>query len=240
MRAATRLAFVILNAARNQYNWDFYANGEVWTVRWAMDNFDGAVIDVGANEGQWASSALPYLGDRPLHCFEIVPEIYDRLRVNLSPIKQVTLNQVGLGDRPGMIEFNHCVTTPEVSSRYEITSTFRSGVIERIAVAVTTGDSYCKSSGIDKIALLKIDVEGMEYEVLAGFSHFLATGRVAAIQFEYGAGYIAGRHYLKDVCDLLTASGYEVFRQYPKGIEPFIYSDLDEDFRARNFVAVRI
>lgn len=238
IRAATRLSVVTLNAVRNQYNWDLAANGETWTLQWALCNQAGAVFDVGSNQGQWAMHALPHTHGRPIHCFEAVPATFEYLQTNLSNADSVSLNSIGLGSKADTVEFDYCPRVSDVSSRYGVPTEFQAGPTERITVKIATGDEYCLARGIDRIAILKVDVEGMEYEVLDGFRWMLGEQKIGVIQFEYGPGYIGARRYLKDVCELLEGAHYKLFRQFPKGLESFTYSETDEDFRARNFVAV--
>ena len=237
VRAAMRTSFLILNAGNNQYNWNFEANGEVWTVKWAVQTYPGVIFDVGSNQGQWAMAALPHIEERPLHCFEAVPETFESLRTNLSGHPTAILNDVGLGSKPGNITFHHSKATPEVSSRYNIADEYQASRDNIVNVQITTGDEYCRSRAVDRIALLKVDVEGMEYEVLDGFRGMLENQRIGAVQFEYGEGYIGGRRYLGDVCELLQRAGYGIFKQFPRGIEPFRYSTKEENFQGRNFVA---
>lgn len=239
VRAASRIGVVVQNAVRNQYNWDFEVNGESLTLEHALRDHNGVVFDIGSNTGQWATQALPRLHGTPLHCFEAIPAIFQQLQANLAGGDEpIYLNNIALGSEVGTVEFNYCHQTPDVSSRYGIPSKYAQGTIERVTAQITTGDEYCEFQGIDRISMLKVDVEGMEYEVLAGFRSMLENRRVGVVQFEYGFGYIGARHYLEDVCALLSRAGYELFRQFPEGLESFTYTEEEEDFRARNFVAV--
>ena len=237
VRAADRVAVVIRNAVENQYNWEFDLNGESLTLERALSEHSGEVFDVGANVGQWAKQALPRLNGRSLHCFEAVPAIFRQLQTNLAGDPRVRINNQALGNEIGEIDFDYCHESPEVSSRYT-SAWYQRTMVERVTARVTTGDDYCTASGIDRIAMLKVDVEGMEYEVLAGFKTMLQNRRISVVQFEYGLGYIGARRYLKDVCELLTGFGYDVFRQFPDGLESYAYREADEDFRARNYVAI--
>ena len=237
VRAADRVAVVIRNAVENQYNWEFDLNGESLTLERALREHGGDVFDVGANVGQWAKQALPRLNGRSLHWFEAVPAIFRELQANLAGDPRVQINNQALGNEIGEIEFDYCHESPEVSSRYT-SAWYQRTTVERVTVPVTTGDDYCAARGIDRIAMLKVDVEGMEYEVLAGFTAMLQNRRFSVIQFEYGLGYIGARRYLKDVFELLSECGYDVFRQFPDGLERFLYREADEDFRARNYVAI--
>jgi FkbM family methyltransferase len=238
MRAADRVAGIVQNAVRNRYNWDIEVNGESLTLEQAVRDHEGAVFDVGANVGQWALQALCRCNGRPLHCFEAIPATFRQLESNLMGAENVQLHNLALGGERGTVDLNYWQATPNVSSRYDVATMYARGTPERVEVEVTTGDHYCASQRIDRIAMLKVDVEGMEYEVLAGFRSMLESRRIGVVQFEYGPGYIGARRYLRDVCTLLNDLGYDLFRQFPDGLESFDYIGEDEDFRGRNFVAV--
>ena len=55
-----------------------------------------------------------------------------------------------------------------------------------IEVQAVTLDGYCSAAGVDRIDLLKIDVEGAEFEVLKGARRLLAERRIAHCVFEWG------------------------------------------------------
>ena len=65
---------------------------------------------------------------------------------------------------------------------------------ERRQVEVQTGDAYCTRHRIERIDLLKIDVEGAEHLVLRGFERMLHERRIEVIQFEYGLANIYTHH----------------------------------------------
>ena len=53
-------------------------------------------------------------------------------------------------------------------------------------VNATTVDLYCEQSGVAEIDLLKMDVEGAEFQVLAGARRMLYERRVRCLTFEFG------------------------------------------------------
>ncbi len=59
-----------------------------------------------------------------------------------------------------------------------------SNSFEETLVQVTTLEIFCAENGIWQIDLLKIDVEGFEYDVLKGAQNVLKKGAVKAIQIE--------------------------------------------------------
>ena len=84
-------------------------------------------------------------------------------------------------------------------------------------ILLTTLDGYIKENGVEKIDLLKIDVEGHELKVLQGGAIALASGRIRCIQFEYGGCFLDSGTTLKQVYTLLRYCGYELFRLWPYG-----------------------
>jgi hypothetical protein len=108
-----------------------------------------------------------------------------------------------------------------------------------VQASTTTGDAYVAARGISRIEYCKIDVEGMEWEVLDGFSASLGAGVLQAIQFEYGRKSILTKHLLGDLYALLEGYGYLVGKVYPTYVDFRSYRLTDEDFRGPNYLAVR-
>ena len=236
---ARQCAKVTLAYDNNDYY--MYRNGErmvvahlaatLWTDRRPV------VLDVGANDGEWALMALALQRDMALHAFEIVPETHGVLRANLQACLDAeprpVLNAFGLFRDEREIE---------VWSNYGSNS---AGVMPHpdaednacIRAKVTTGDAYLASVGTDRIDYLKIDVEGAEYDVLLGFADALAAGRVALLQFEYGPYNIPARRLLIDFYELLGDHGYTVGKIYPGHVEFGPYATALETLRPGNFLA---
>ena len=79
-------------------------------------------------------------------------------------------------------------------------------------VRAYTLDEFCKTEGIERIHLLKVDVEGFELAVFRGADRLLAEHRVDYICFEIFQPALkdAGLKS-RDVFAALEAHGYEVF-----------------------------
>src|SRR5581483_3217110 len=65
-----------------------------------------SVIDVGANEGQFAVAALHLLPVRVMHCFEPLPDCAKLLLRNLRNSPGVTVHQMGLADVSGSMQLH--------------------------------------------------------------------------------------------------------------------------------------
>jgi FkbM family methyltransferase len=226
-----------LRAYNNEQNWHARYNGEARAVHTIASAVSGEVLDVGANEGQWASMALDVVDASRLHCFEVVPQAFDKLKQRLGPDTKATLNHFGLASKAGSIDFFFYPDSSDRSSCYNLNDGFRK---EKITVSVITGDEYISQRRMREIAFLKLDVEGMEMDVLQGLSSSLRAGIIQAIQFEHGPAHALARHLLKDFLDLLESYSYRVFKIFPKTFVKVDYDpERDESFVGQNLLAVR-
>lgn len=232
-----RVAEQYLNAYNNIANWDMGHNGEMRALRLVLGALDGDVIDVGANEGQWATAVLPFLAGNRLHSFEPVPDIFARLHARLGATAGVTLVNAGLGARDETITINFDRGVSTISSAFPL---IYEGLAARpVACRITTGDAYLAEARIAVLSLLKIDVEGMEAACLDGFDRAFAERRVGAVQFEHGPSHVHSGHTLKHFVEWFGARGFALFEIFPKQLRPLRYDILRERFAGQNFLALR-
>lgn len=129
------------------------------------------IIDAGANIG---ISSLWFLGLYPkcdLHCFEPEPVNFALLSENLGSIPRVHLRQAALGSLTGSVQLrlaDHGAMHSTVNARADAAT---------LEVESVRLEDYLDSSGIERVDLLKLDVEGSELETLRGLG-----GRLANVQ----------------------------------------------------------
>ena len=149
------------------------------------------VLDVGANVGVAAVFFASQCGAGLVHCFEPVPPVCDILRENVSDLPACVVHQFGLSSAAGQAEFTYYPASAAMSGQYADPERDRSAVRtvlenlgmsddeaeERLAgrwdaVTVTcelrTLSSFLEEEGLERVDLLKIDVERAERDVLAG------------------------------------------------------------------------
>lgn len=130
---------------------------------------NSTIIDVGSNIGLITLSVLHYYPTAHFHCFE--PSGYSNqifqqtiLKNNLN--SNIRLIKKGLYHKSGIIPFyTHGIPNALGDG---IKDTKRAGISKKAPIEVTTLDNYVKKSKIQKIDLIKIDVEGAELFVLKG------------------------------------------------------------------------
>jgi FkbM family methyltransferase len=205
-------------------------------------------VDVGANIGLYTLlfSQLVGVAGR-VHSFEPAPENARRLRVNLllNEADNVEAQQAAVFSRPGTLTLNlfdarlgawHSLGRPELPNPFAPGETITpTGTIE---VEAVTLDGYADSAGLEQIALLKIDVEGAEPDVIAGATGLLERRAIGAILFEVSLpqaeslGHDAGEPFAQ-----LQELGYNSRRIEPDG-RPGAHVDRADE-RYANYLAVR-
>ena len=135
------------------------------------------IIDVGANEGQFSSSASIFFPSARIDAFEPIPECFDVLIKNTKSIERITAHRFAIGNDDSPIKFY--VNAESQSSSALQTSNLRLDIFpdayakEEIIVEQKTLDSFYSNKIQGKNTLLKIDVQGLEEKVLAGSSQIL-------------------------------------------------------------------
>ena len=234
-RAVARRAEKISLAYKN-FNYDFKTNGEEYFLRHVIAPRKPQVMfDVGANDGDWALLAAKFCPAAVIHAFEIVPATADICVQNIAAQPRIILNRAGLSDAPGTIPVR---TYRGLSTHASILNFPHDAESDVIDCPVIAGDDYVAAHKIAKIDLLKIDVEGAENRVIAGFTECLRAGKIAAIQFEYGRANILSKFLLRDWYELLLPLGFRIGKLYPDYVDFKDYDLTDEDFIGPNFVAI--
>ena len=149
----------------------------------------GVFIDIGVNVGQTLCKFLAagqprrYIGFEPqIACCFYVDQF---IRANHVPDAQVI--PVALGEQPGVLELFADDDDVDESASFDATG-FRAtkaapGPVRKVFVPVLRGDTVMARLKIDQMAVLKIDVEGAELDVLRGLPETLSRWR-PAVMFE--------------------------------------------------------
>ncbi len=153
---------------------------------------DMTVFDVGANVGELTFLFSRFAQSGKVYAFEASRAAYKKLEIicNAAERRNVVLNHLALSNKNGFIElyvyedalssFNSQAKRPLKDHGLDIEPIG----IEK--VSAMTIDAYCQRKKIEKIDLLKIDVEGAEFQVMQGAFNMLKNKRIACLTFEFG------------------------------------------------------
>jgi FkbM family methyltransferase len=232
----------LAGACRRYLNWygnlsyDVETNGEAFVLETLARFEPKLLLDVGANVGDWTLLARSRCPGAEIHAFEVSPPTHARLVERTKALPRVMCRNVGLSDAPGSLRLRHYADVPELTTATDYPHPFPATELEG---RVVTGDSHAAEHGIEHVDLLKIDVEGMERAVLAGFSGMLGRRAIDLVQFEYGRVSILTHVLLRDFHELFAAHGYVVGKIFPDHVEFRPYDFQDEDFLGPNYLACR-
>jgi FkbM family methyltransferase len=157
-------------------------------------------VDIGANCGYWSAHALPLVGrSGEVHAFEPVPQYFAFVRrlAELNPDYRLIANQIACGAQPGSAVMAVVGPRAENFDNYNTSigsSSLAAGFLdhvreltESVIVELTTFDDYVRERKIDldRVGLIKIDVEGFEAAVFDGMRGVLTrSGRKVPVLCE--------------------------------------------------------
>ena len=211
-----------------------HKNGERWVLAQLREERIRSVLDVGANVGDWSMLAAELLPDATVWALEIMPATFARLRERVGDHARIRCFNLGLADRDGALRMHF---DPAACTHATFTEYPQSGTEQVIDCAVRMGDGFVCEQGIDRVDLLKMDVEGAEHLVLAGLAESLSARRVRFVQFEYGRVNILTKFLLHDFYELFRRHGYVVGKIFPDFVDFRAYDLGDEDFIGPNYLA---
>jgi FkbM family methyltransferase len=182
-------------------------------------------VDIGANEGKILSMFIRHCPHATHYAFEPVPALYHLLKRKYSSAAKIY--ELAISDKNGTANFNHVITDPAFSGllkrKYD-----KPEQDETIVVKTATLDTIIPTT--ESIRLIKLDIEGGEYDALSGASRLLQSNPY--VLFEFGkAGaeaykitpammyhFLISRHYhinlLKDFLKGTAPLEFDVFEYY--------------------------
>lgn len=131
-------------------------------------------LDIGANVGYFSLISAQILEEGSIHAFEPIKENYDVLNKAIfrNNIANIFANMVAVGSHNGTVKL-YSGKADELGNSGWSSSVPGEGRNQEVDLPLITIDDYVKNADIQKIRLIKIDVEGMELQVLSGMSSIL-------------------------------------------------------------------
>lgn len=184
---------------------------------------DSVFLDVGANIGEHTLYVAKRAPRGRVFAFEPVAELFARLETNLrlNDLSQVTPVRAAVAEVEGEGE----ILVPKV--RWVDGTIWHEGVMtplagheqagERERVRLLTLDRYAAEVGLERVDLVKMDIEGAELRALEGGRELLREHRPAMI-LEVNARTTAGAGYeVGDLFGFVRALGYRTYAIAPAG-----------------------
>jgi len=173
------------------------------------------IFDIGANIGLYSLLAAEANPLASIHAFEPTPELIDRFKANLTLNRylNVRVNAVAIGSHEGTARLRECRGSDGSNEGMNYVSEDSDQTSLGRLVPVLSLDQYCSSHGVSTIDLMKIDIEGGEYDALVGASERLEAQAIRCLMIEF-TDWAAQRsgHSTADLKVLLESFAYVLHR----------------------------
>jgi FkbM family methyltransferase len=137
------------------------------------------LLDIGANIGYVSAAFLKLVPNSNVVAVDPQPGIIDLLRTNLAPFRnRARILPVALSDQDGTMNF---FVDPYNKGASKIVYHNGPGTVQ---VETWSAETLIARSGVDKIDLIKIDVEGHETQVISALLPAIQKFKPRAILFE--------------------------------------------------------
>lgn len=182
-------------------------------------------LDIGANVGFYSLLAASIIGEKGrVIAIEPNPKTYAKLKRTIEDngIKNILLLNIGLGEKEGYLNL---FMNPDVHN--DTATMVVHDAPESVRVEVVPLDWVAAAHHIEKIAYLKIDVDGMEPNVFAGAKTLLDEGRIAFIQSEFNDYWLRKNESTPEkLHTLLLGHGFEDMEGRPHFAENCLFDRI--------------
>lgn len=188
---------------------DFYRQ-----IRDISPDFNPCMIfDVGANKGQSVNDMLAVFPGARINAFEPGSATFEILRDRFGDHANVAVHRLALDSRNGVVAFSsQAAATGNHILRAEPGGEGAVTDLQAETVEARMGDDFCRERQIDRIDFLKVDTEGNDLAVLAGFADLLRHRKITYLQVECTTTLDNRYHvHLERFIHFLHPFGYRLF-----------------------------
>ncbi|SDC67074.1 FkbM family methyltransferase [Ruegeria marina] len=173
-----------LDLRRNPWKAEHYAALKSWradnALKTRFHTYDGlapeaVVLDVGGFEGGWADLILSFQPKARVHVFEPHPRFAEALRSKFACQPNVMVHEFAIGGAEGVLR---------LSDDGDASSAFggKGGVLE---APIRPADAVFTELGLDRVDLMKVNIEGGEYDLLPALLDSGLMPRIGRLQVQF-------------------------------------------------------
>ncbi len=226
-KSAQRINNKILNMSLHARGYNnhgtFFDTGELNLIHKLKNHDIKYVIDIGANVGEYSRFVLENL-DCNVLAFEPLPKAFQELiRLRDEFQGKFEAHNIGIADHSGVGTLSFGSDTSEIAT-FSLTNNnlefVASNNVNSMQVEILSLDDFFdeKTSKINypRIDLIKIDVEGYEFEVLNGASEIIKKIKPRFIQVEHNRYHLFQQKSVYDFSKILPE--YDIYQLLPKNM----------------------
>lgn len=160
--------------ARRVKKWYDDPGHEQRRFTYALDG-NSVVFDLGGYKGEFAKDIYCRYGCR-VFIFEPVKKFYEHIKTEFSNNKNINVFQFGLG--PG--DF-----LTEISLDENASSIFTHGDGRQEKISIKSFNNFIEEQGISRIDLMKVNIEGGEYDLIESILAAGNAGKIVNLQVQF-------------------------------------------------------
>ncbi|MEN0051000.1 MAG: FkbM family methyltransferase [Bacteroidota bacterium] len=178
------------------------------------------IFDIGANKGEITDNYRQLFPSSTVYCFEPFPSCVKMLEQKFMEDEKVVIVPKAIADKEGTADFyvNHFIDSNSLLPRptekrryYHHTAGYK----ETIQVEITTIDQFVEENQIEKIDILKMDIQGGELNALKGANQLLESGKISIIYAEvWFITHYENNPLFHDLCKFLEGYSYSLMNIY--------------------------
>ncbi len=198
-------------------------------------------VDIGANIGLFTLIAASIVGpEGRVWSFEPTPETFARLTRNVqtNAFDNVGCHQLAVSDSIGEMEITKSVdgfdawnslATPKMGNSFA-----------NAKIRTTTWDAFAQEHKLlNRVTMMKIDVEGWENRVLVGGRNVLSGANAPVLQVEFTDGAaVAANSSCRELYESLVGMGYRMF-VFDPGPSVLVPDPLRDNYPNANLIAAK-
>jgi FkbM family methyltransferase len=187
-------------------------------IRISLKN-GGNALDIGGNIGLQSIRMSQCAGPAgKVYAFEPLNYLQQKFTRNmlLNKADNVTLFPYALSDKESQADFT-INTNSWNQGTFSLNNNGNGTEVQQVTIKIA--DNFAEIKGLASLDLIKIDVEGFEYQVLLGLTQALKKHKPRII-FEYDSNYwINNGQKIADCYLFLQSLGYTIYQVTPVGCE---------------------
>ena len=213
----------VINGALRPVGLEISKIGEdpFWTQSQLVKEEKPTIFDVGAASGTVVEIYRNLFAQGTIHAFEPFPDAFRAMEARFGADRAVKLNQVAVSDMKGSVALHAnwlAATNSILETDPRGDGLWGDGYLATqhiLEVPTVTIDGYCEENKIERIDILKLDIQGAEYQALRGASSMLGEGRVGIVYMEVilAPSYV-GQPSFEDYLRLFRDYGYTMLNMY--------------------------
>jgi FkbM family methyltransferase len=188
-------------------------NHNAFSFEWIKEMGINSIIDVGANQGQFAMEIAKQFPNTPIYSFEPIASVFEVMKKNVAHLN-VKPYHFGIGAFNEKSVINHTTYGNATSSILEMGENHYNNFPDwtktvKEDINIITLDSFLEKEKLAKNIFLKIDVQGYEDKVLAGATEALKEIKIVQMETSFQEMY-KGQQLFEYFHPLMLSKGFEL------------------------------